>query len=336
MSTAKRGARAWWLALAIPFLWVICGGGPARADGDPGAVQFPDLLYAVTAGAGMVFIPINRVGGSSGQAVVSYSTSDNSATAGSDYVATSGSLTWNDGDASPQAIGVPISDTGSGRFTLSLTSTSGASFGGVSSGGTIVTHVRIDPQPAAPAGSAGTLALSEPVYSISSSAPGVVASVYRSGGATGPVLATYLSPESDTVGSLSWADGDDTAKSFFVPIPQNSPGSFSIALTSATGAGFGSPIDAQVTVRSTVGAAVQVTWVAPTRNVDGTAVNLAGYYIYFGTPGFPGRRIQVTDPTSTSVTIKGLVPGVWYFSIMAYDASGGQSELTGAVSATIQ
>ena len=47
---------------------------------------------------GTVAYTVRRTGGKTGQVSVDYETVDGSAEAGSDFVAASGTLTWNDGD----------------------------------------------------------------------------------------------------------------------------------------------------------------------------------------------------------------------------------------------
>lgn len=334
MMMATRGARASWLALASLIGWVFSAGGAAHAD-DSGSIQFSASFYEVPSGIGMAFVTVNRVGGSSGPVTVTYSTADANAVAGNDYVATSGALTWTDGDATPRMIPVQIYDGGSGRFALSLLTASGASFGD-----TPTTHVRIDPLPLLPADWGGALSLSQPVYSISTSATGFTATVDRLGGAAGQVLAGYLITGQglQTIGSLSWDDGDIAAKSFFVPVPTSSAGtSFNISLISASGASLGDSIDGQVVVRDTRAGSVQLSWTAPSQYTDGSDLSdLAGYYVYADTPGVPGRLIQVSDPTATSVTVKGLQAGVWYFALMAYTAEGLQSDVTNPIAMIIQ
>lgn len=76
-----------------------------------------------------------------------------------------------------------------------------------------------------------------------------------------------------------------------------------------------------------------LTWVPPTRNTNGEPLtDLAGYYIYFGqSPKMMDHVIQLRDPGVRSYVVKGLGPGDYYFSIVAYTAGGVQSELTAPV-----
>jgi hypothetical protein len=71
-----------------------------------------------------------------------------------------------------------------------------------------------------------------------------------------------------------------------------------------------------------------VSWVAPARNSDGSQIaDLAGYTIYYGTsPNKLNQRIQVTDPETTTYTVKELRSGTtYYFNVVAFTAAGTKS-----------
>jgi hypothetical protein len=65
-----------------------------------GSVQFSAASYQVIEDVGFTTITVTRSGGSLGMLAVDYATSDISATAGQDYVAASGTLTFADGEVS--------------------------------------------------------------------------------------------------------------------------------------------------------------------------------------------------------------------------------------------
>ncbi len=81
-----------------------------------------------------------------------------------------------------------------------------------------------------------------------------------------------------------------------------------------------------------------LTWTAPTRNEDGTALtNLAGYRIRYGTsPASLNQTVTVSSPSTTSTTIGGLAAGTWYFSVSSYTNTGVESAPIGPVYKTIQ
>ena len=73
-------------------------------------------------------------------------------------------------------------------------------------------------------------------------------------------------------------------------------------------------------------------WDAPTTNTDGSALtDLAGYRLYSGTASAAyGAPIDVGNMTEYHVT--GLSSGVrYYFTVTAYDASGGESVFSNEV-----
>ena len=80
-----------------------------------------------------------------------------------------------------------------------------------------------------------------------------------------------------------------------------------------------------------------LSWKAPTQNEDGTALsNLAGYKVRYGTNAEALNRIvDIANPAKTTVTIQGLTPGTWYFTLSAYTNTGIESDHTNPVSKTI-
>ena len=98
-----------------------------------GSVQFSLAAYSVAENGVSATITATRTGGSFGAASVDYATSDGSATAGSDYTASSGTLSWVDGDATSKTFVVLITDDstyeGDETVNLSLTNAVGASLG---------------------------------------------------------------------------------------------------------------------------------------------------------------------------------------------------------------
>ena len=96
----------------------------------PGSVQFNATAYAVAENAGSIALSVGRIGGSGGAIQVQYATSNGTATAGSDYTTTSGTLSWGDGDTANKTITVPIANNaateGNESFTVTLSNPGGA------------------------------------------------------------------------------------------------------------------------------------------------------------------------------------------------------------------
>src|ERR1041385_179311 len=69
------------------------------ADNDvAGTIQFSDAAYSATQHAGAVTVTVTRTGGAAGGVTVAYATSDGTGTAGTTYVATSGTLGFDAGE----------------------------------------------------------------------------------------------------------------------------------------------------------------------------------------------------------------------------------------------
>jgi hypothetical protein len=75
-----------------------------------GTLQFSAPTYSIGEAGVQATITVTRAGGSSGAVAVDYATSNGSATAGSDYTATAGTLNWADADSTSQTFNVPISN----------------------------------------------------------------------------------------------------------------------------------------------------------------------------------------------------------------------------------
>ena len=80
-------------------------------DFSNGTLRFGSVKYTVNEGK-TATITIQRTGGNVGAIQVDYTTVDGSATGGSDYVTTTGTLTWNHLDAAPKTITVPVNADG--------------------------------------------------------------------------------------------------------------------------------------------------------------------------------------------------------------------------------
>jgi len=82
---------------------------------------------------------------------------------------------------------------------------------------------------------------------------------------------------------------------------------------------------------------VTLSWVPPTRNVDGTQLsNLAGYRIHYGqVSGQYDYSVCVGSPSITSARIENLAPARWYFAVTAVTSSGTQSDYSAQLSKAV-
>ncbi|MFL5840092.1 MAG: Calx-beta domain-containing protein [Thermoleophilaceae bacterium] len=123
-------------------------------DGASGPLQLTSNAYNAGEADGTVTITVTRSGGSLGGPVtVDYATSDGSATGGSDYTATSGTLTFGPGEAT-KSFTVPVGSDSAHEdaetFQVTLSNPGGGASLGSPAGAT-VTIADDDPAPAAPA-----------------------------------------------------------------------------------------------------------------------------------------------------------------------------------------
>jgi autotransporter-associated beta strand protein len=167
----------------------------------PGALQLSSSVYSVNENGGSLQIPVTRTGGADGAVGVNYSTANNTANAGSDYTAQSGTLSWAGGDTTNKNITIPITDDsifeGNETFTIIISTPTGGATLGTPAAATIT----INDNETAPTISVGDVTLPEPT----APATGTTNSY-----AQFPVTLSGLSSQSVTV-TFSTADGTAVA-----------------------------------------------------------------------------------------------------------------------------
>ena len=184
---------------------------------------------------------------SSDTVTVDYATSDGTAAAGSDYTATSGTLTFAAGDTT-KTVSVPIADDtvddGGETFTLTLSNASGAGLGDAEATGTI-----LNAEAAAELSVADAEASEEDdtavefVVTLAPASSDTVTVDYATSDGTAAAGSDYTA----TSGTLTFAAGD-TTKTVSVPIADDTVDdggeTFTLTLSNASGAGLG---DAEAT-----------------------------------------------------------------------------------------
>ncbi|MBA3683736.1 MAG: hypothetical protein H0W72_00590 [Planctomycetes bacterium] len=217
-------------ALGAPSMTVITLGDD---DGDPQAALPGSLQFSVAAisaaednaGTSQASITVTRIGGSDGAVGATFAIGG-TATAGSDFTAVGGTLSWAAGDASTRTVIVDVSgDTvveSNETVVLTLSGPTGGASLGVPHSATL-TIVNDDAPPAS------ILQLSTTAYAVTeNSASGLATiTVTRSGGSAGAVSVAYATGAGTAIdgadyraatGTLTWADGDATAKTATVEI----------------------------------------------------------------------------------------------------------------------
>ena len=110
---------------------IVQAGGDDGGGGNdsPGVLRFGLASYSAGEGAGSATITVQRTGGDDGAVSVAYAATGGSATAGQDFTAVSGTLSWPDGDDSPRSFAVPIANDavaeGSETVLLALSNATG-------------------------------------------------------------------------------------------------------------------------------------------------------------------------------------------------------------------
>lgn len=116
-----------------PASVIFSDGFEPGAAGPAGNVRFATAAFAVDEDAGSATISVERINGSFGAASVMYATSNGTATQPGDYGATSGTLMWAAGDATPKSFNVTIVDDGlpetDETVNLALSNATGATLG---------------------------------------------------------------------------------------------------------------------------------------------------------------------------------------------------------------
>jgi hypothetical protein len=79
-----------------------------KSNHPPGAMQHVSAASSAQKSSGTALLTVGRTGGSTGPVSVDFATANGTATAGIDYTATNGTLSWADGDVTPKTISVSL------------------------------------------------------------------------------------------------------------------------------------------------------------------------------------------------------------------------------------
>jgi hypothetical protein len=214
-------------------------------DGLPGVVALTAASASVAESGGSITLSVARTGGSTGAASVQYATFNSSAVAGSDYAATSGTLTWAHGDAATRTIRITVfNDTladASESFQLRLANAAGASMGAITQA---VVSIADDDT----ASVNGSFVFGAGSQSIAENGGVATITVRRTQSYVGAVSVSYATANGSATagtdytaasGTLSWADGESANKTFTVAIGDDATAeateSIALALSNATG-----------------------------------------------------------------------------------------------------
>ncbi|TWU59486.1 Serine-aspartate repeat-containing protein F precursor [Rubripirellula tenax] len=209
----------------------------------PGVLSISPATVSVSEGAGTATFTVNRASGSDGAVTVMFATANGTATAGSDYTASSGTLNFADGEVS-KTITVNITDDTDVESAETFTVTLSAPTGGATLGtSTVSTATITDNDSVAP----GVLSISPATVTVAEGAGNATFTVTRASGSDGAVsvafatangTATASSDYTATSGTLSFAAGE-TSKTITVPIIDDtaveSNETFTVTISGPTG-----------------------------------------------------------------------------------------------------
>ncbi|RKZ71940.1 MAG: hypothetical protein DRR19_32295 [Candidatus Parabeggiatoa sp. nov. 1] len=242
--------------LTFPRLDALAAVKIAPSEG----IAFAAKGYQLAETGGAVTIEVSRLGSGNGRVSVDYVTADESATAGNDYIATSGTLVWEAGDTSHKSFVVTILDdsnpeTFEEAFLIALQNPTGNLINNQNTRHqAIVTILDNDA-----GGSFEFTGFSEYTriddffifdinYGVNEESGSINIEVARQDTSTGEVKVDYATMDGTamagndyvaTQGSLIWGDGDKDNKAFTIPILDDTvfegKETFTVLLSNPTG-----------------------------------------------------------------------------------------------------
>jgi len=219
---------------SLPILSMMCAltlmaAVPAAASGK-GVIKFDEVTFEAAEG-GSAVIRVERSNGEDGAVTVHYATSDGTATAGQDYTAASGTLSWASGDESDRTFTIPLANDGVAEGVETVHLTLSAPTGGAtidSERGTSDLRILASGGTGGGGGggSAGVIKFDEVTFEAAEGSSAVIR-VERSNGESGAVTVHYATSDGTATagqdytaasGTLSWASGDESDRTFTIPL----------------------------------------------------------------------------------------------------------------------
>jgi len=314
------------------------GSGPKFAMARYSAIQAGDLefsspSYTIAKNGGVATIIVTRTGGSDGTVTVNYTTSDATAKAGTDYTATSGTLSFAPGQTS-QSFTVPILDNGifnptNKAFNIALSSPTGGGTLGIPNVG-VVTITNTD--------TPSDLQFSASAYSIAENGGSVTITVTRTGPNDNTVTVNYSTSDGTAVagtnytptsGTLTFTPGQ-LSQTFAVPVRddgvfQLTDLTLNVNLSSpSSNAVIGSPPTAVVTLLEADGTPNQLFVVHAYRDLLNRTVDPTGLANWVAALNAGATRAQVALAIESSQEYRSLVVENLYTQYLhrAADAGG--------------
>ncbi|MGH8978686.1 MAG: Calx-beta domain-containing protein, partial [Acidimicrobiia bacterium] len=215
-------------AVAVMVCAFVVANAPRGGAVGPGVVDFVSATATVDETDAVpvtVQLMVQRTVGTDGPASVNFAVTGGSAAAAADYtVDASGTLNWVEGDATPQPITITVlpdnGDEPAETVVISLADPVGASLGTATQA--LVTINNDD--------DAGTVQFSSAEYAVVENESELEVTVTRAGGSDGEVTVTHSANDVTAMsadytggdGTLSWANGDASPRTFTVTIDDDS------------------------------------------------------------------------------------------------------------------
>ena len=242
------------LIAVVFFLGVLHGLGSEARAGGPGKLKFDEETFEAFEESGTALIAVERSNGEDGAISVTYSASAGTATAGSDFTPTAGTLNWNDGDGSSKTFVVILQDDEidepAETILLSLSQPTGGATIDAERGDATLILGASDGGGGGGGGDddAGVFSISQGTFLATESAGVAVITVQRTLGDDGVASVDYRTTRgtaspgedyTDVSGTLTWADSNDDTQTFSIPIRNDDvhedTETVHLALSNATG-----------------------------------------------------------------------------------------------------
>ena len=172
----------------------------------PGHISFAGPIFTTNENNRAALITVYRLGGSSGLLKVNMYTVDGTAVNGINYLGTNAALSWNNGDATPRTVAIPVIDDGlvTTNLTVSLRMTN-ATIGGVANtnllglsqytNATLVIN-NVD--------AAGAVQFSSPVYSVKKYGGYALIPIVRTGGSAQSLTVSYYTVDGTALAGVNY------------------------------------------------------------------------------------------------------------------------------------
>jgi uncharacterized delta-60 repeat protein len=171
-----------------------------------GHIAFAFATNTVSETAGAASIVLNRLGASSGTLQVTAITHDGSAVNGVNYVGSTNTLQWNDGDALPKTITIPVLHDGifTSNLTVSISLTNGMAGGRLNANVLGLSSITNSTLVINNVDFPGSVQLGASVYSVKKSAGSALIPVIRTGGSAGTLTVTAFTTDGTALNGVNY------------------------------------------------------------------------------------------------------------------------------------